>query len=124
MTIQKVSFSIETNRWIPELKRVLGNEYLLDRQIKDEAIINNYHKMDPRPFFKIEIDGDNTTPEECIIKGIRALANFYQADNFLKYAAALEENDLLLAETCFHVHERSIEMLWICGHEHGNGNDY
>ena len=50
------------------------------------------------------------------MKEFRAFAEFYQDDNFLNYAAALEENDLLLAGSFLHIHHQKKDLSWICGH--------
>ena len=112
----KVSFSSSADKWAPELKRVLGEAYLRQCEDKDKKIMENYNKADPRPLFTIKTN-NNVTVEEIIIKGVRALAEFYQADNFLNYATALEKNDLLLAGSFLHVHNQEKDMTWICGHD-------
>ena len=114
--IMKVSFSIDIGKWVPELKRVLGEQYLQQHEDKDTKIMENYTKADPRPAFLIKAN-DNATAEEIIIKGVRELAEFYQADNFLNYATALEKNDLLLAGSFLHIHNQERGMTWICGHD-------
>jgi hypothetical protein len=115
----KVSFSSSADKWVSELKRVLGEAYLRQCEDKDKKIMENYNKADPRQFFVIETNY-KPTAEEVIIKGVRELAEFYQADNFLNYATALERDNLLLAESFLHVHNQERDMTWICGHGHSN----
>ena len=114
--MMKVSFSVDNDKWVLELKRVLSETYLQQHEDKDMKIMQNYNKADPRPVFEIKLDPDAVV-EEIIIKGVRALADFYQADNLLNYASALEKNEMLLAGSVLHIHERTPYIVWICGHD-------
>ena len=114
----KVLFSIDIEKWVPELKRVLGELYLQQHEEKDTKIMENYNKASSRLALHIKTN-DHATAEDIIVKGVRALAEFYQADNFLNYATALERNDLLLAGSCLHVHDqdKDTDAVYICGHD-------
>lgn len=114
MPIQ-VAFSLSPNDFIQEAKRLLGNNYQEDDENETMECIRGYIDSDPR--ITLEIDASFDSPlDEIIIKGIRAFANIFNTKTLLTYANVLEENNIMLLGGIFHIHSKSSNIVWICGH--------